>query len=300
MTKRLFSKGRIIKVILPAALILCICILAVPIVFFYKVSHVVPTAEPLNPSYYLLKSSDFRATSKDGTEIKGWWIAGDQGAAGIVLCHGYGMNRSDVLSLAAALHAKGFNILVFGQGGSSAPTRKTSTFGLKESGDMLTAIQFVLRSPECDSTRIGIWGVDVGAYSALRAPASVSGVRAIAADSPFDSPYDFMDLLIEEEYGLNNRMLQFGCRQILKLICIGTASPGGEQIPVESLSDCALLFITGENRNKLGRLTTTLYDRLPSKKEIITFETSRIHMMKGKEFQDYDSHVTDFFVQNLR
>ncbi len=300
MTKRLSLKGRILKVFLPAALILCACILAVPVVFFYKVSHLEPTAEPLNPSYYLLESSDVRVTSGDGNEINGWWIAGNQGAAGIVLSPGYGMNRSDVLSLATALHAKGFNILIFGQSCSSASTRKTSTFGLKESGDMLTAIQFVLKKPECDGTRIGIWGVDVGAYSALCAPEAVPGVRAIAADGPFDSPYDFMNLLIEEDYGLNYPMLQFGCRQILRLVSIGTGPPGSERIPGESLSDCALLFITGENRKKLGRLTAALYDRLSSKKEIISFETSRIHMMKGKEFQDYDRQVTDFFVQNLR
>ena len=301
--KRLAAKVRIItivKILIPIVLIVGVGILAAPAVFFYKISHPGPFEEPLNPSYYLLDSSDIRATSNDGTEINGWWITGKEGAAGIVLSPGYGMSRSDVLSLAAALHAKGFNVLIYGQRGSSASTRKTSTLGLKESEDMLTAVHFVQERPESDRMRIGIWGVDVGAYSAILAAASVPEVRAIAADSVFESAYDFLDVKLDEEYGLNYRMLQSGCGLILKLICVGMGCPRGGELPVEVLSDRALLFITGENRLKLGRLTTALCNRLPSKKEIISFKTSRVHMMKGKEFPDYDSRVTDFFLQNLQ
>ena len=105
--------------------------------------------------------------------------------------------------------------------------------------------------------------------------------------------------MIDEEYGLNNRMLQFGCRQILKLFCMATGSPGSGEVPFESFSNCSFLFITGENRKKLGRLTTSLYGKMPPKKEIVSFETSRIHMMKGEEFQDYDRQVTDFFLQRM-
>ena len=141
--------------------------------------------------------------------------------------------------------------------------------------------------------------MDVGAYSALLAAASVPEVRAVVADSVFESAYEFLDVKIGEEYGVSNRLLLFGCRQILKLFCMMTGSSGDREIPVEDLSDCSLLFITGENRKKLGRLTTSLYEKMPPKKEIISFEASRIHMMKEKEFQDYDKQVTDFFLQNL-
>ncbi|MBN2317884.1 MAG: hypothetical protein JXR49_02355 [Acidobacteria bacterium] len=303
MKQRLPAKVRIvniIKKILLAAVILGIVIVAIPSVLFYKVSHSGLAEEPLNPSYYLLKFSDVRVTSNDGKEINGWWIPGDDDSAGIILSPGYGMSRSDVLSLATELHSKDFNILIYGQRGSSASPQKMSTFGLKESEDLLPAIDFVQSRPECDRMRIGIWGVDVGAYSAMLAAASVPEVRAVAADSVFGSAYEFLDVKIEEKYGLNNRMLQFGCKQILKLLCMATGSPGGREISYKGLSECSFLFITGENRKKMGRLTASLYEKMPSKKEIISFETSRIHMMKGKEFQDYDRQVADFFLQNLQ
>ncbi len=303
MKQRLPAKVRIFKLLkkmLIAFVILGVVIVAIPSVLFFTISHPDPVGEQLNPSYYLLEFSDIRATSDDGEEINGWWIPGGKGSAGIVLSPGYGMSRSDVLSLATALHSKGYNVFIYAQRGSSASARKTSTFGLKESEDMLHAIHFVQSRPESDRTSIGIWGVDVGAYSALLAAASVAEVRAIAADSAFESPYEFLDLMIDEEYGLNNRMLQFGCRQILRLFSTATGSPGVREMPFEGPYNCSFLFIIGENRKKLGRLTTSLYGKIPPKKEIISFGTSRIHMMKGEEFQDYDRQVTDFFLQSLR
>jgi pimeloyl-ACP methyl ester carboxylesterase len=302
MKRRLPAKVRIVrslKKILLTVLILTVVLVAIPGFVFYKVTRPGMAEETLDPSYYLLKFSGVRVQADDGREIGGWWIAGKMGAPGIVLSPGFGMSRSDVLSLANALHAEGFNILVYVQRGSSSSTRKTSTFGLKESRDLIAVIRFAQGIPEIDSSRIGVWGVDVGAYAALAAAASFPEVRAVAADSVFASAYEFLDIRIGEEYGIRNRFLQLGCRQMLKLFCAATGYRGGAEVAFENLSGCSILLITGENRRELALLTSALYSRLPSKKEIMRFETSRVHMMKGKQFEDYDGQVTDFFLQNL-
>jgi len=303
MVQRLPAKTRYInsiKKILPAVAILCVGILAIPSFLFYKATHPRESQEPLNPSYHLLKSSNIRITSLSDNEINGWWIPGTKGSAGIVLAPGHGMTRSDTLSLATVLHEKGFNILIYGQRGSSASSEKSSTLGLKETEDMLSILQFMQDMPESDPSRIGIWGVDVGAYSALQTAASVPEVRAIAVDSVFESVFDFLDIRIDEEFNLDNRILQFGCRQIFQVLYATSGLLGIKEIPIEKLADRSLLFITGENRQKLGQLTTALYNKLPAGKEMISFKTSRIHLMKGNEFQGYDRQVADFFQQNLQ
>jgi hypothetical protein len=286
--------------ILPAAIILGLGILATPCLLVYKVSKFRMSQETLDPSFHFLEFSDIRMTSPDGNEIHGWWIPGMEGFAGIVLAPGFGMNRSDALSLATVLHKEGFNILIYGQRGSSASSEKSSSFGLKEEKDMLSILQFIQKRPEIDPSSIGIWGVDVGAYSALQAAAAVLEVRAIAADNVFESISNFVDIRIDEEFDLENRFLQFGCRQIYRLFYITSGSLSDEGIPVEKLVDRSLLFITGENRKKLGYLTTALYEKLSSEKEIISFKTSRVHLMKEEEFQGYDRRVADFFLQNLQ
>ena len=302
MTQRLSAKSYFIaniKLILPAAIFLIAGLIAVPVLVVYLVTHS-ETQESLNPSYYLLSSSDIRITANEGTEISGWWIPGEEGSAGIVLAPGYGMSRSEALSLAAALHDKGFNILIFGQRGSSASSEKSSTLGLKEKEDMLLAVQFLQSRPESDRSRVGIWGVDIGAYSALQAAISVPEVRAIAADSVYESILDFLDIRIEEELNLDNGLLQFGCRQVFRLLHIPSGSLGSLKLPVEQLPDRPYLFITGENRKRLGQLAATLYEKLPSKKEIVSLKTSRVRLTKGNESKEYDSEVADFFQQYLQ
>jgi pimeloyl-ACP methyl ester carboxylesterase len=286
--------------ILPAAIILGLGILAIPCLLVYKVSIFRMSQETLDPSLHLLEFSDVRIISRDGNEIHGWWIPGVAGFAGIVLAPGFGMNRSDALSLATVLHKEGFSILVYGQRGSSASSEKASTLGLKEDKDMLSILQFIQERPEIDPSRIGIWGVDVGAYSALQAAATEPEVRAIAADSVYESISNFLDIRIDEEFHLENRLLQFGCEQVYRLFYITSGSLSDKGIPVEKLVDRSLLFITGENRKKLGFLTTALYEKLPSEKEIISFKTSRVHLMKEEDFQGYDRRVADFFLQNLQ
>ena len=286
--------------ILPAAIILSLGILAIPCLLVYKVSKFRTSQETLDPSFYLLEFSDVHITSMDGNEIHGWWIPGVADFAGIVLAPGFGMNRSDALSLATVLHKEGFSILVYGQRGSSASSEESSTFGLKEEKDMLSILQCMRERPEIDSSRIGIWGVDVGAYSALQAAATEPEVRAIAADSVFESVSNFLDVRIDEEFNLENRLLQFGCEQVYRLFYISEGSLSDTSIPVEKLVDRSLLFITGENRKKLGYLTTALYEKLSSEKEIISFKTSRVHHMKVEDFQGYDRRVADFFLQNLQ
>ena len=302
MKQRLPAKNlfrNTIKEILPAAFILGVGVLAVPCLLVYKVLNPKSSQEPLDPSYYLLEYSDIPIASADGNKINAWWIPGVQSFACIVLAPGLRMNRSDALSLATVLHKKGFDILIYSRRGSSTSSTKSSTLGLKETGDMLSVLKFIRERPESDHVPIGIWGVDVGAYSALHAAANLPEVRVIAADNVFESIFEFLDILIYEEFGLDNRFVQLGCRQAFRLFNIASGSLAIKEIPVEKFADRSLLFIIGENRKRLGSLTTALYEKLPSKKDLISFKTSRVHLMKEKECQDYDKQVSDFFLQNM-
>jgi hypothetical protein len=303
MKHHLDRKGRIkqfFKFVLPPAAILFAGILALFGILVFKVTHPADVAEPINPSYYLLPSLEVDFPSNDKSDIAGWWIPGLRGAPGIILAPGYGMSRSDVLSLMKALHGNGFNLLTYAQRGSGDPNRKTSTLGLHESDDLLCAIQFLQDRPESDRMRIGLWGVDVGATAALKAAASVPEVRAIAADGAFESSYDFLDLRLSEDFGLDYPVLQFGCRQIFGLIHMRDYSSMKTQIPLQVLSDRAILFIQGENRKRLGVLTSALYKKIQPQKEMISFKQSMIHLMSGEDLRNYDRQVANFFQVNLQ
>jgi pimeloyl-ACP methyl ester carboxylesterase len=208
---------RFFRMLFPALAILVVGILVVLSFLVYKVSH--PGAAPgsMNPSYTPLPYLEIPIATRDGKELNGWWIPGLKGAPGIILAPGYGMNRADALSLATALHETGFNLLIFSQRGSGADPKGSSSLGLYEPGDMMEALHLLQGRSESNRDRIGIWGVDVGALGALRAAAECPQVRAIVADGAFETVSDFLNYKMEEDFGLDNRIVQLGSLQIFRL-----------------------------------------------------------------------------------
>ena len=291
--------GRFFRTVLPALAIIVAGIVLVLGILVYKISNPEATPEGVNPSHYLLPSLAVSIPSGGRYDLAGYWIPGLKNAPGIVLAPGYGMTRADALSLAVALHQNGFNLLVYNPRGSGTVPQQASTLGLYEADDMSGAIRFLHTRPECDGKKLGIWGVDIGARAALIAAAEFPEIRAIAADSAFDDVSDFLSYRIAEDFGLENRLVQIGCYQIFKLAHPRRAFSAEERVPLQALSDRTVLFIKGENRKGLASLTTALYDRVLPQKEIVSFKTSRIHLMSGEELRSYDRQIASFFKLNL-
>lgn len=292
--------GKFFRTILPALVIIIVGACLILGFFVYKISYPGAVPESVNPSHYLLPSLDDLISSAKGDLIPAWWIPGLKGAPGIILAPGYGMSRSDALSLAAALHEKGFNLLIFDQRGSGGAPRGASGLGLTETEDMVGAVQYMRGRPESNREKMGIWGVDIGAVAALKAAGSFQEIRAIVADSAFKSPMDFLAYRIEVDFGISNRMLRFGCYQIFKLAHIPGSLAADTDIPLRKLADRSILFIKGENRRQLGYLTTEIYDTLKPQKELVSFKASRFHLMSGEDLKNYDRQVANFFDLNLK
>jgi pimeloyl-ACP methyl ester carboxylesterase len=292
--------GRFFRMIVPAFLVLFIGSVVILGVMVYKISFPGRVEEPVNPSHYLLPSLELTIQTDDRTEIPAWWIPGLKGAPGIIMAPGYGMSRSDALSLAALLHDKGFNLLIYSQRGSGANPKAASTLGLNETRDMQSAVRFMQSRPESNARKLGIWGVDVGALAALRTAVAFKEVRAIVLDGAFESISDFLDYRIAEDFGLENSFVQLGCLQIFRLAHVFSGSFSSGKISLQAVSDRMILFIKGENRKSLGDLTTAIYDRVQPQKEMISFKTARIHMMSGEDLRSYDRQVTNFFHLNLQ
>ncbi len=292
--------GTFFRTILPAAIIVVLGAAVILGVLVYKVSYPGAVPESVDPSHYLLPSLEVSIPTDDSKELSGWWIPGLKGAPGIILAPGYGMSRSDGLSLASVLHESGFNLLIYDQRGNGASPKGASTLGLYEPADMLQVVKFVQSRPESNRSRVGIWGVDVGALSALRAAADCTDVRAIVADGAFESVADFLGYRVSVDFGMENRFVHFGCFQIFRLAHLFGRSVSGGRIPLQALSDRTILFIKGENRAGLGDLTTAIYDKIQPQKEMISFKTARVHAMSGEDLRSYDRQVANFFHLNLQ
>jgi pimeloyl-ACP methyl ester carboxylesterase len=292
--------GRFFRILLPSGAILIVGIVLSLGILVYKISNPgeVPEGD-VHPSHYLLPSLEVSIPSARHPEIAGWWIPGRKNAPGILLATGYGMNRVDALSLAADLRQDGFNLLIYSQRGSGPSAKGSSALGLNEVNDMSDAIGFLQNQLESDRKRLGIWGVDVGAYAALKMAAQFPEVRAIVADNPFETVADFLNVRLAEDFGLDNWLAQFGCHQIFRLFH-PKIFVANEAIPLQALSDRMILFIKGENRKRLESLTTAIYDQIQPHKEMISLKCSRIHSMRGEDLKSYDRQISNFFRLNLQ
>ena len=290
---------RFLGTILPGLGMILAGALVVLGIIVYRISHPGPVPEPVNPSHFLLPSVDVTWSTAGGKSIPGWWIPGTRGAPAILLAPGYGMSRGDALSLATILREQGYNLLIYDQRGAGASPRGASTLGLDETADMLSAIDFLERRPDVAKERIGIWGVDVAARSALKTAALRTTVRAVAADSPYSKVSDLIPVRVHEETGVDNRILNLGCSLAFQVYSLTSSTAMEEGIPLEQLSDRAVLLIQGENRKELARFTTAISERLQPPKELVSVRAARFRFMSGEELKSYDRQVLNFFALNL-
>jgi pimeloyl-ACP methyl ester carboxylesterase len=100
----------------------------------------------------------------------------------VILVHDYGRGRGQMLPLVKPLHEAGYVVLIVGQRGNGAGA--ASTFGLRESVDVLAAMEMLRRRPGIDTKRIAVLGVGTGATAALLAAERDGGVAALILDHP--------------------------------------------------------------------------------------------------------------------
>ncbi len=126
----------------------------------------------------------------------GWFFPGLRGAPTIILCHGYGSSRGELLTLVSALQDHQYNVFVFdfaAHGGNQGIT----TFGYREADEVRAAVDTVAARNDVDPARIGLWGYNLGAYAALREAENDHRIKAIVLDSVYDEPQQMVKIGVE-------------------------------------------------------------------------------------------------------
>ena len=122
----------------------------------------------------------------DAVPISGWYIPRDSSRTSIVLVHGKDSNRSKEFGgrfpdLAAALHERGFAVLMIDLRGHGQSGDGRYSFGLNEQRDIAGAADW-LRSQGFLPGSIGVLGVSMGAASSMFAAANDPDIGALIED----------------------------------------------------------------------------------------------------------------------
>jgi pimeloyl-ACP methyl ester carboxylesterase len=124
-----------------------------------------------------LEPVDFR--TDDGLLLRGWFAPGTKGSA-VVLVHGLGANRTELLPEAALLLRRGHSVLVYDSRASGESEGSLATWGDRERRDVAAALRWVRGRPGIEPARVGLYGFSVGASTVALAAAADPAIRAVA------------------------------------------------------------------------------------------------------------------------
>ncbi len=190
------SQSRVLRItrnvlLILAALVAGFFLLVVPWFFTAMITHNQFHYPDLNdgqtPISYKLKFSWIRFNSPDGIPLMGWYIPAEGTARGtIVYCHGLNRTRIEMLPDAVFGHSLGYNGVLFDLRHQGRSGGTITTLGYQERLDVEGAVRYALEQQQA-ARPVVVWGVSMGASSALMAAAESRDISAVISDSSFDS-----------------------------------------------------------------------------------------------------------------
>jgi pimeloyl-ACP methyl ester carboxylesterase len=128
-----------------------------------------------------LEAHDVVVTTTDGVRLEGWLLPSEHGAA-VVLLHGAGSTRSDVLDQATVLHRHGYGVLMIDARGHGESGGRAMDFGWYGDLDIAAATGYLADEGEIDPARIGVIGMSMGGEEAIGAAATDPLIGAVVAE----------------------------------------------------------------------------------------------------------------------
>lgn len=122
----------VLRLLTPVALTILVLLSLASALTLYSVVRPEKTLEVIEPSEYHLFSSPFTWKGARNEEMSGWYFRGSNQAPLIILCHGYGTNRTELLSLASRLKDNGYNIFLYNLRGHSSSPQRLCALGILE------------------------------------------------------------------------------------------------------------------------------------------------------------------------
>jgi pimeloyl-ACP methyl ester carboxylesterase len=138
----------------------------------------------LTPASFQLAFEDLAFRSGDGVNLTGWWVPAPGAKGSVVMVHGLNRSRIEMVRRAPFVHQAGWNVLLVDLRHHGASGGDTTTFGVKEKGDVEAAVRLAReRSPG----PVVVWGVSLGAASVVLAAAEDPEVAGVICDSSYRS-----------------------------------------------------------------------------------------------------------------
>jgi pimeloyl-ACP methyl ester carboxylesterase len=181
--------------------------------------------------------------AEDGTRLEAWYVPSTNGAA-VVLLHGSGSTRDDMLGPAAILAEHGYGVLLLDARGHGGSEGEPMEFGWGGEADVVAAIDVLAERPDVEPDRIGALGNSMGGEQALTAAALDERIRAVVAEGASARTYADLAALpgsLERTLGAPQSWLMMAVTDLLA----DASPPQSLADAVESIAPRPVLLISG-------------------------------------------------------
>ena len=166
----------------------------VPLVGYWGAGIVLhpPSMSPMAyfPENYGLRYEKTSFKTSDGLTLRGWLIPSAKGesAPTILMCHGWGDNKGELLDETHFLVEKGgYNLFYYDNRSHGESDGKITTMGVLELIDLEAAVKHLSETRPSAIARLGAFGLSMGASVLAMALGRHPEIRAAVLDSPFPS-----------------------------------------------------------------------------------------------------------------
>jgi uncharacterized protein len=233
-----------------------------------------------------------------GGQRDGWFFPGLMGAPTIVLCHGYGSSRGELLTLVSALQDHQYNVFVFDFAAHGANDGITS-FGYHEADEVRAAIDELARRSDVDPDHFGLWGYNLGAYAALREAEGDKRVHALVLDSVYDSPSQMVKIGVEKQGLARIPLMTRSAEVSFGWINHQYSAEKPVTCRLDSLAGVPKLFIEAADDPELAGIAQKMYKDSPEPKEQVTLAHGNFVDMEDADKRAYENRVVSYFLLRL-
>jgi pimeloyl-ACP methyl ester carboxylesterase len=229
---------------------------------------------------------------------EGLFFPGFRGASTIILCHGYGSSKGELLTLVSALQDHQYNVFVFDFSAHGANDGIT-TFGYREADEVRAAIDAVAARNDVDTASFGLWGYNLGAYAALREAEGDKRVRALILDSVYDTPEQMVKVGVERQglggFPLMARSAEFS----FELLNFRHRGDPVLTRGMATLAGVPILFIEAADDPTLAKITGQMFGSAMEPKDRASIPHGNFANMDDEDKRAYENRVVSFFLLRL-
>lgn len=255
------------------------------------------------PEQFGLRYEKCAFKTEDGLTLKGWFLPSPRGdTRTIVMCHGWGDNKGELLKQTFFLNeSAGFNLLYFDFRSHGESEGEITTIGGLETMDFEAAVRWLRAEKPAFADRVGVFGLSMGAAVTVAAMPEHPDLRCAVVESPFS---DYRGVI--RRWGWNHfRVPHFPLIDLtLWMLRRRVGDPHIDQFnPHEAAGRIAPrpLFVIGGQNDDLMPVddVTRVFDAAREPKQLWIVPGAYHAKCREAAEMEYDTRVAGFFTRNL-